>query len=69
MSDRERIFVPTLDDSPPVGGLGTTPEPPHPRNELFVSIRVIRPSVFPLSITSQTAHSSSDARFDMESIT
>eukprot|EP00804_Cyclotella_cryptica_P004058 CCRYP_015445-RE/>CCRYP_015445-RE protein AED:0.49 eAED:1.00 QI:0/0/0/1/0/0/3/0/87 len=68
-SDLERIFVPTLGDGPPVGGAGTTPAPPLPRNELFVSIRVILPSVFPLSMTSQTAHSSSDVRFDMESIT
>ncbi|KAL7489210.1 hypothetical protein ACHAW6_014802, partial [Cyclotella cf. meneghiniana] len=51
MSDLDRMFVPTLDDSPPLGGVGTTPEPPHPRKELFVSIRVIRPSVFPLSMT------------------
>ena len=69
MSDLERMFVPTLGDSPPAGGVGTTPAPPHPRNELLASILIIRPSVFPLRMTSQTAHSSSDARFDRESMT
>ena len=43
--------------------------PPIPREELFSSIRMILPKVLPLSITSQTAHSSSDVTSEIESIT
>ena len=68
INDLDRMFIPTSADAS-ASEVGAGMAPPRPRCELFVNIRVIRPSVFALSNTSQTDHSSSDAKCVRESIT
>ena len=63
------IFISPDEDDSRSDNVGVDTAPPRPLNELFVSIRVIRPNVFALRRTSQTAHSSSATKFDIESMT